>query len=61
MNIVAAPTRANVIRAFALGHPGLSPFQIAHELRDRVPGLQPREVTTALGRGDERRIKSVAK
>lgn len=61
MSIVAAPSRANVIRAFAAGHPALSPFQVAHELQDRVTGLKPREVMTALSRGDKRRIKSVAK
>lgn len=61
MTIAAAPSRANMIRAFAAGHPRLSEFEVAHELRERVPGLTPREVRTALGRGDARRIKSVAK
>lgn len=61
MSIVAAPSRANMIPTFAAGHPALSPLPVADELQERVPGLWPREVMTALGRGDRRQIKSVAK
>jgi hypothetical protein len=61
MSIPAVPSRANMIRAFAAGHPVLSPCQIAHELRERAPGIKPQEVITALGRGDKPRNKSVAK
>jgi|JI10StandDraft_1071094.scaffolds.fasta_scaffold1207816_2 hypothetical protein len=60
MTIAAAPSRADMIRAYAAGHRGLSPFEIAHELKDRMPGLSPREVSDALSRGDAPRIRLVA-
>ncbi|MEO7224324.1 MAG: hypothetical protein ABIY37_17790, partial [Devosia sp.] len=59
--LTVLPSRANIVRAYAAEHPGLSPFQLASELSDRVSGLKPREVSLALGRGDKRRIKSIAK
>jgi len=61
MNIIAHPTRANTIRAYAAQHPGLTPSEVALGLRDKVAGLKAPEVRKALGAGDKRRIKSVAK
>jgi len=61
MSVVVHPSRANLIRAYAAEHPGLSPFEIVAGLGARLSGLKPPEVRKALGGGDKRRIKSVAK
>lgn len=60
MSVIVRPSRANLIRAYATDHPGLSPFQIAKQLGSKVAGLKAPEVRKALGTGDQRRIKSVA-
>jgi hypothetical protein len=60
MSVIVHPSRANLVRAFAAEHPGLSPVQIVKQLGTRVSGLKPPEVRKALGTGDKRRIKSIA-
>lgn len=55
MEIAVQPTKANEIRALKKANPRMTRYQIAHKL-----GIRAREVDVALGRGDRRRVKSVA-
>ena len=61
MNLIVMPTRANTIRAFAAANPQLAPAEVARGLRAQLGPLLTSEVNKALGTGDRRRIKSVAK
>jgi hypothetical protein len=60
MSVIVHPSRANLIRAYVIEHPGLSPVQIAKQLGPKLIGLKAPEVRKAVGSGDKRRIKSVA-
>jgi hypothetical protein len=61
MSLIIFPTRVSKIRAFATANPGLTEFQLAHHLRKELTGVNAREIKLVLGRGEKRRVKSVAK
>ncbi len=55
-NVAVIPTQANRIRALRASDPRMSNLEISLRLRIHV-----RVVDMTLGRGDRRRVKSVAK
>ena len=56
MSIAARTTIANQIRAYRFAHPEAAELDIAHHF-----GVQPVLVKNALGRKQQRRVKSVAR